>query len=141
MKKYYFYNMLTILMVALTSFSFASCGGDDDDDDDVPVPSGLIGTWYKVSGAERYNLRFTFNADGTGDGYKETKNIYMVTYFVYNYKYKSNGDVICDYSHVSVDENGEEKGTGTMMFNYSGGKLTMTKATNLAWIGCVFSKD
>lgn len=66
MKKHYFYNMLTILMVALTSFSFASCG--DDDDDEQGGGSGsqnvLVGSWRQEEGSDY--ITWTFNNDGTG---------------------------------------------------------------------------
>ena len=72
MKKHYFYNMLTILMVTLTSFSFASCGGDDDDEQGGGSggQNVLVGSWRQswnkdTDNASGYNT-FTFNADGTG---------------------------------------------------------------------------
>lgn len=73
MKKHYFYNMLTILMVALTSFSFASCG--DDDDDEQGGGSGsqnvLVGSWrmsweWKRTEPTSGYHTWTFNNDGTG---------------------------------------------------------------------------
>lgn len=139
MKKFYYFGVFVIMMMATI---FISCGSSDDDDDDkyASVPSELIGTWHKVSGADKYNLAFTFNSDGTGKGDKSHTRIYSIATYIYTYKYKSNGDIICDYTCVMVDEDGEQKGQGTMIFHYSDNKLTFTKAPNTSWVGCEFSK-
>ena len=141
-KKYFLWSILPLVAVVMFSICLMSCSSDDDDNDDyVSVPSDLIGTWHKTSGADKYNLTFTFNSDGTGIGDKSHKKIYSLATYSYTYKYKSNGDVVCDYTCVTVDEDGEQKGQGTMIFNYSDGKLTFTKAPNSSWVGCEFSKD
>lgn len=141
MKKEFLWSLLSIIMVATISLGLSSCGSDDEDDDYASVPSGLIGTWYKVSGAEKYSMNFTFNSDGTGTGDESHNKIISYSSFVFTYKYKSNGDVVCDYTRVMVDEDGEQTGHGTMIFNYNGSKLIFTKTPNSSWVGCEFSKD
>ncbi len=141
MKKKFYYILMTLL-VAMLSIGFVAC--DKDDDESAPIPSNLIGTWYKVSGAYKYSLNFTFYSDGTGEGYASRANnsgIASYSSFWFTYKYKSNGDIVCDYSRAMVDSNGEDTAKGTMIFNYSGSKLTLNSAPNISWEGSEFSKD
>ena len=64
MKKYLL-NWMTILMVAIVSVSFVSCG--DDDDDDKKETSSIVGTWvyFERDGEYSYSDMYTFKSDGT----------------------------------------------------------------------------
>ena len=64
MKKYLL-NWMTILMVAIVSVGFVSCG--DDDDNDKKETSSLVGTWvyFERDGDYSLSLMYTFNSDGT----------------------------------------------------------------------------
>lgn len=140
MMKRFLWSLLTFIMVAMLNVGLSSCG-DDDEGDSANVPSELIGTWYKISGPSKYSMNFTFNSDGTGKGDVSHNNIISYSSFVFTYSYKNNGDVICNYTRVMVDEESEQTGTGTMVFNYKNNKLTLSKAPNSSWEGCEFSKD
>lgn len=67
MKKYYYWSLLTFVMVAMLSVSFASCGNDDDEDGSSAGDNGLVGTWvqYHRSGAYYSGFKFT----GSGAAY------------------------------------------------------------------------
>lgn len=69
MKRKYFWNLLTIMMVATLSVGFMSCGSDDDDNS--ISSDSIIGTWIIVGGDEwaqkEIGQVWTFNADGTCD--------------------------------------------------------------------------
>lgn len=64
MKKYLL-NWMTILMVAIVSLGFVSCG--DDDDDDKKETSSIVGKWVYFEQDEDYSLSlmYTFKSDGT----------------------------------------------------------------------------
>ena len=47
MNKKYFWKLSTIVVVAIMSFCFASCGGDDQETIE-PVTDGLEGYWYDL---------------------------------------------------------------------------------------------
>ena len=133
------YSLMAIVMMACLCVSFVSCG--DDDDDTTTAPKELFGSWYKTSGADKYSMSFTFDSDGTGYGNVSHNKIISYSAFTFTYKYKANGDVVCDYIREMVDEESEQTGSGSMTFNYNAGKLTFTKAPNSSWEGAVFSKD
>ena len=81
-------QLMAVMMVAMLSIGFASCGGDDDDDNGGGNTAGLVGKWrcvykksesYYMSNGEWYPKKneeknyeddtessgFIFNADGT----------------------------------------------------------------------------
>lgn len=98
MKKNLF-NWLTILMVAIVSVGFVSCGDDDDDEEGGPV--SLVGTWSLNFGTEDYCL-LSFYTNGTvkyqeyDDGEWEEESIYSYTY--------SNGILHLTYSNGKTRE-------------------------------------
>lgn len=140
MKKYLI-SLMTIMMVALASISFASCSSDDGDDGSAPIPQGLIGTWYKASGASKYTISVTFNADGSGYGRATHNRILSITSWVFTYKYKSNGDVVCDATETWVSEDGDDTFKRDMTFHYNNGKLTGIDSSNGNLTGCTFEKN
>ena len=92
MKKNLF-QLMTILTVAILSVSFVSCSDDDENTDSVPIPSNLIGTWYKTSGATKHSMSFTFNEDGTGSGNSShNKNHKKIDYEMKNNCCNNHGD-------------------------------------------------
>ncbi len=142
------WSFVAIIMVTMLSVGLSSCKKSEDGDNGgndggniTNAPAGLIGTWYKTSGASKYSLNFTFKSNGTGEGKVEHNNIISYSTFAFTYTYKSNGDVTCKYTRIAIDEDGEQTGSGTMTFNYSNNKLTFTDAPNTSWIGAVFTKD
>lgn len=76
-------NWMTILMVAIVSVGFLSCGDDDDDEKGGTV--SLVGTWSLNFGPNDYCL-LTFNQNGTvkyqeyDDGEWEEEDTYNYTY-------------------------------------------------------------
>ena len=94
MKKYLL-NWMTILMVAIVSVGFVSCG-DDDDDEKSGTPS-LVGTWVcDFDPATDYIV--CFKADGTGYSYFTEDGLDENDYF----SYKVRGDQITLYYHDSI---------------------------------------
>lgn len=77
-------NWMTILMVAIVSIGFVSCGNDDDDDKKGGTVS-LVGTWSLNFGPDDYCL-LTFYQNGTvkyqeyDDGQWEEEDTYNYTY-------------------------------------------------------------
>lgn len=66
------FNLMALLMAAIVSIGFVSCGSDDDDNDKDTSPSTssnqtlLIGTWRHDFGTNGgYNIK-QFNSDNTG---------------------------------------------------------------------------
>ena len=57
---------MAILMVAIVSVSFVSCGGDDGDEKEnvESLDVTILGTWYGIEGADV--VSYQYNADGTG---------------------------------------------------------------------------
>lgn len=61
MSKKYLLHLMTILMVAMLSVGFTSCGSDDDDDDSS---LSLVGTkWTVTYLSTKYIVEFTSNTD------------------------------------------------------------------------------
>lgn len=96
MKKYF--KLLMVAMLATVSFCLASCG-----DDDEPETNKLVGTW--VADDEGENFVYVFNADKTGEAYRDTPG--------------SRHDLIIDYTiqnnHLLImwedDDEWDDKGT------------------------------
>ena len=60
MKKNYLWSLLTIMMAAVLSVGFTSCGGDDDDDL-IPEPTPVSNTIRVTNGTGSFTFRnFTF---------------------------------------------------------------------------------
>lgn len=57
-------NWMTILMVAIVSVGFVSCGDDDDEDEKKIDEVTIIGTW-RLDYSSGYEL-LTFNSNGKG---------------------------------------------------------------------------
>jgi len=140
MKKNLF-QLMAILTVVMLSVGFVSCSDDDENTDSIPIPSNLIGTWYKTSGATKHSMSFTFNEDGTGSGNASHNKIIWIDTWAFKYKCKQNGDIICDAITTHVDEDGESSGSRTLIFNYNGNTLTVVDLNNREdWKGAVFEK-
>ena len=131
---------LTILLMVLACGMMVSCGGGGDDDS-TSIPPGLIGQWYKSSGAGKYSMQFTFKADGTGIGTINHNSIISMNSFAFKYSYKSNGLVECEGIRVMVDENGEDEVSTKLTFQYNEKTLTLKDADNSNWFGAVFTKS
>ncbi len=63
-KKKNLWSLLAIMMVAMFSFSFVSCGDDDDEKTPEANEITILGTWYGIEGADV--VSYQYNADGTG---------------------------------------------------------------------------
>lgn len=79
MKKKNLWRLLTIMMVAMLSVSFASCGSDDDDEGSSSglSASNLVGEWVVIAdddGNSDVGEIWGFNADGTF--YGDNSDIY-----------------------------------------------------------------
>ena len=73
MIKKYLWSLLVIMVAAMLSVSFSSCGGDDDDDE---AKVSIVGTWkWEGSGKSRI---LTFQSNGSGiwkeDNYGHVKS-------------------------------------------------------------------
>lgn len=62
MKRTNLLYLMTIMMVTVLSFGFASCSSDDDEDD-VKITSPIVGTWK--TGISSVNATVVFNGDAT----------------------------------------------------------------------------
>lgn len=85
-----FWKMLSIMMVALLSFGFVSCGDDDDEGGSVSISESLLyGLWegYSVTGTYQ-GKSFTQTFDPRDADRLEVKK--DKTYNVYTYKDDSN---------------------------------------------------
>ena len=133
-------NWMTIMLMAVLCVGLVSCSKDDDDDS-VAIPSGLVGTWYKTSGASKYSMSFSFTSAGTGTGNVSHNNIISKSAFAFKFSYKSNGEVVCEGTRVMSDEDKTETTSANLKFRYSSGKLTFTDAPNTAWVGAVVEKN
>ena len=133
-------SWMTIMLMAVLCVGLVSCSKDDDDDS-VAIPSGLVGTWYKTSGASKYSMSFSFTSAGTGTGNVSHNNIISKSAFAFKFSYKSNGEVVCEGTRVMSDEDKTETTSANLKFRYSSGKLTFTEAPTTAWVGAVFEKD
>ncbi len=70
--------------------SVTSCNKDDvedpgNDGGDSGTPSRIVGTWYNSKSANDYDLKYVFNADGTGKGYKGYKGYGEIWDIAYRY--------------------------------------------------------
>ena len=63
MKKKSIWQLLIIVMVAMVSMAFVSCGNDDDD---LTMSNSIVGTWEWVDDEGDYYARIIFQKDGTG---------------------------------------------------------------------------
>lgn len=148
MNKKSFLSMMAMVMMAfVVCIGFAACGDDDENvgggSSSSSIPSGLIGTWYKTSGtgvSNKWSIRITFNADGTGTGQASHNNIVSIHTWVFTYQYKSNGDVVVDATETSVDEEETNTFKRKMTFHYNGKTLTGIDSGNGNWEGCTFEK-
>ena len=103
MKKKNLFYLLSIVMVAMMSVSFVSCGDDDDNYYDPSVTTPLVGVW-QYQGPEdpsNYWWRLVFYKDGTGveteysnDG---VTDITLNNKFNYTYR-SSTGQLIINYT-------------------------------------------
>ncbi len=101
----YIFNWLTILMVAIVSIGFASCGGDDDDEkkSNEGELTAIIGTWMETqdSGTKLY-LVLLANGHGSWEVEQSKGHIENDGEFTYTYK-----DNVITISYV--DDNTVEK--------------------------------
>lgn len=103
MKQLYF-NLLAVMLFAITSAGFSSCSSDDDDDK-INVEyvdksdSGNVGTTKTLVGTWRHNMSdggyyvYVFNADGTGY-YQEYDEGRLHTPDMYSWTYNPNTKVV-----------------------------------------------
>ena len=70
------FNWMTILMVAIVSVGFVSCGDDDDDNNKL-----IIGTWRRSWGdGPRQYTAYSFFDDGTGLSFDKGNGAERFTY-------------------------------------------------------------
>ena len=89
MNRKFFLSMLTLMMVAMFSFTFISCG---DDDDDVNVTaSELVGTWegeiYDDGDVEKNVIKLEANYTGESKSYH---NGYLYQSFTFEWTLNGN---------------------------------------------------
>ena len=120
MKARKFLNMLVVVMIAMTSFGFVSCGSDDETEETKTKSSMLIGTWHMDSSTidDRHGWAgntTTFLPDGTlvrkndktnnAMGYSMPDDIYTG-----KYSYNETTNILtCSYKRIkkSADYYGE----------------------------------
>ena len=82
MKTKNYLSMLAVMLVAMLSLGFVSCGDDDDDD------NAAIGTWYGESHSE--GLTLVFKSGGKGVAYASYNGERVGESESFTYKMKSN---------------------------------------------------
>lgn len=92
------FNWMTILMVAILSVGFVSCGKNDDDD--IGGTSSIIGTWV-CDFDTTTDYVICFMSDGTGYGYFTEDGLEEDDHF----SYKVREDKITLYYHSSYADN------------------------------------
>lgn len=120
-------GLLTLLFVAILSFSLTSCGGDDDNDDTPKIVSPIVGTWQTVPYIETAHGNVHFSSYGTyilslttSSGTSTFKGAYEVTEgddgIIKLYDSKGNG---MDFWEYKVSSNGESMVTNSMVSSTS----------------------
>ena len=111
MKKNLLWSLLAVMMVAVMSFSFVSCG-DDDDDDAVAanIDSAIAGKWYKHSSG--YTIGYDLRANGEY-WYTEYENNETPEWFLDGRWTASNNTLTL---YVNADE---EKDAKVKVYTYS----------------------
>lgn len=127
MKKW---NVLTIMMIfALYSFGFVSCGSDDREDSlGGGVAEEIVGTW--VGTCDKGEMTMTFNQDRTGEGerkgYFSSGDLMYVVEYVFTWELKGNTVNVKGRSVQTGAESGDvEEGTYSHQFEYNGLTLTI----------------
>ena len=118
MNKKFFMSLLSIMMVAMLSVGFTSCG---DDEDSIGGNSPIVGSWSASNSPWSYT--FTFSSDGTGHGSGVTSSGSVIKYeFTWsgNTTVKCKGVRVRAYSSGEVDTKSDWKTT----FNVTGSTMT-----------------
>lgn len=66
MKKSFLGICCFLMMTAIMSVSFVSCGGDEEEDATEVAKNEIVGTWMKENSTSYEYQYLTFNADGSG---------------------------------------------------------------------------
>lgn len=111
MKKYLL-NLTTILMVAIMSGGFVSCGDDDDDNGNGVTISSIVGSWSGIGPDDDY-ITITFKNDGMG--YQTWRGGDGDDYWVF--EYSTDGNILYLF---------EEGEYGEFHYSVSGNTLTLT---------------
>jgi hypothetical protein len=122
-------NMFLVMLMIVSSISFASCSDKEDDEPQNPYASAIVGTW-KIThhGSTTYwvewpfqTTKIIFNADGTcsESGYfKISSGTYKVT--DKHITCYVGGYIICQYDIISIQN-------GIAIFDMYAGTDTSTK--------------
>lgn len=113
MKKHYFY-LLTMLMVAMMSVGFVSCGSDDDSSDSNIIPSG---TYIEENGKESELFTMVIN----GYNIKVTITRYGEVWKSFQGTYTISGNTI----RIKTSDGNIEEG----YFKMSGNRVTIGEIT------------
>ena len=112
---------MTILMVAIVSIGFVSCGDDDDDEEQV---NPIVGTWTYVE--RNWSEMCTFKSDGTfkliwqEEGYSGEESG--------TWNYNAN-----DHKLTMTTVVGEKLGSHTYTVILQGNQMTLIEADGDVW--------
>ena len=132
-------QLLTMMIVAIMSVGFVSCGSDDDDDDIVNNPvvtaNNLVGTWRKYksepngpSSTELANVLWVFEANGMMYEHDIDDNLNIVEGHTETFKYKTeNGHLYTQKQKAGKEYDWKDNGVYTIANNI----LTVTKDSGI----------
>lgn len=110
--------MLMVMLMALVSVGFASCG-----DDDEPKDSSIVGTWiqYNIDGIESSTIMIQFTKNGIYHEVDTHLEDEHVVSYVYKGKYTVSGNKLTvTYNYHYEDE------TVNCTYQVKGDQLTIT---------------
>lgn len=82
-------HLMTIMMVAMLSFGFASCSSDDEEED-YGYSTSILGSWQTED--ENFSTELSFNANGTCTELMEMKGMSLAAKMRYSGTYNVKGD-------------------------------------------------
>lgn len=82
-------HLMTIMMVAMLSFGFASCSSDDEEED-YGYSTSILGSWQTED--ENFSTELSFNANGTCTELMEMKDMSLAAKMRYSGTYNVKGD-------------------------------------------------
>ena len=118
-------HLMAIMMVAMLSVSFISCGSDDDDDAGS-VSSDIVGTWVAHGG--KRTVTYVFESNGSGKSsyyYGGSSGYWRQGEGAFTWGRKGNTVTVKGGYWADINSDGEtSEGTYNETFEYNGSTLT-----------------